>query len=90
VVSPKDGFEALHEGTIDALAYDRPILAWMIRQDSSSSVELTDVTFEPQSYAIALRNDSAMRKQINVALLEVEESDWWKDTLFRYLGQSGN
>lgn len=88
VVSPKDGFEALQQGTIDALAYDRPILAWMIRQDGSSSIELTDVTFEPQSYAIALRNDSALRKQINVALLEIEESDWWKDILFRYLGQT--
>jgi polar amino acid transport system substrate-binding protein len=90
VVSPKDGFEALQDGTIDALAYDRPILAWMIRQDGSGSVELTDVIFEPQSYAIALRNDSAQRKQINVALLEVQESDWWKDVMFRYLGQTAN
>ena len=78
VVSPKDGFEALQDGTIDALAY------------GSSSVELTDVTFEPQSYAIALRNDSALRKPINVALLDVEQSDWWKDILFRYLGQAAN
>jgi ABC-type amino acid transport substrate-binding protein len=75
VVSPKDRFEALHEATIDALAYDRAILAWMIRRDGSSSVELTSVTFEPQSYAIATRNDSGSRRQINVALLEVEESD---------------
>ena len=90
VVSPKDGFEALQDGTIDALVYDRPILAWIIRQDGSSSVELTDVTFEPQSYAIALRNDSALRRPINVALLEAEESDWWKDIQFRYLGQTVN
>ena len=90
VVSPKDGFEALQDGTIDALAYDRPILAWMIRQDGSSSIELADVTFEPQSYAIALPNDSALRKPINVALLEAQESDWWKDTLFRYLGDTAN
>ncbi len=90
VVSPKDGFEALQAGTIDALVYDRPILAWMIRQDGSSSVELADVTFEPQSYAIALPNDSALRKSINIALLEAEESDWWKDVLYRYLGQTVN
>jgi polar amino acid transport system substrate-binding protein len=90
VVSPNDGFDALQDGTIDALAYDRPILAWMIRQDSSSSIELSDVIFEPQSYAIALRNDSALRRSINVALLEVEESDWWKDILFRYLGEKVN
>jgi polar amino acid transport system substrate-binding protein len=90
VVSPKDGFEALQQGTIDALAYDRPILAWMIRQDGSSSIELADVTFEPQSYAIALPNDSPLRRPINVALLEVEASDGWKDILYRYLGQTVN
>lgn len=90
VVSPKDGFEALQQGTIDALAYDRPILAWMIHQDASSSIELADVTFEPQSYAIALPNDSALRKPVNVALLEAEASDGWKDILYRYLGQTVN
>jgi polar amino acid transport system substrate-binding protein len=62
----------------------------MIRQDGSSSIELADVTFEPQSYAIALPNDGALRKPINVALLEAQESDWWKDILFRYLGDTAN
>jgi ABC-type amino acid transport substrate-binding protein len=90
LVSPKDGFEALQDGTIDALAYDRPILAWMVRQDGASSIELTDVIFEQQSYAFVLRNDSDLRKPINVALLEAEESDWWKDVLFRYLGPAPN
>jgi ABC-type amino acid transport substrate-binding protein len=46
------------------------------------------VSFEPQDYAIALRNDSTLRKEINIALLQAEQSDWWKDVLFRYLGQS--
>jgi len=86
VPSPIEGFDALQKGTIDALTYDRPILAWLIRQRGFSA-ELTDVTFSPQDYAIALRNDSSLRKQINVALLEAEETDWWKDILFRYLGQ---
>jgi len=60
----------------------------MIRH--SGLAELTDVTFEPQSYAIALRNDRTLRKELNVALLEAEQSDWWKDILFRYLGQRMN
>jgi ABC-type amino acid transport substrate-binding protein len=86
VTSATRGFEELQSGNIDALAYDRPILAWMIRQGSLPA-ELTDVTFEPQSYAIALRNDRPLRKQLNIALLETVQSDWWRDTLFRYLGQ---
>jgi ABC-type amino acid transport substrate-binding protein len=89
VASAGQGLKALQSGSIDALAYDRPILGWMIRQGGLSA-ELTDVTFAPQSYAIALRNDSALRKQLNVALLETEQSDWWKDVLFHYLGQRMN
>lgn len=87
VASATMGFRALQNGSIDALAYDRPILAWLIRQGGLSA-ELTDVTFEPQSYAIALREDRALRKRLNVALLEAEQSDWWKDIVFRYLGQT--
>jgi polar amino acid transport system substrate-binding protein len=87
--SPAQGFGALQAGSIDAFVYDRPILAWMIRQGGLAA-ELTDVTFEPQSYAIALRSDQPLRKELNVALLKAEQSDWWKDLLFRYLGQRVN
>jgi polar amino acid transport system substrate-binding protein len=89
VASPKEGLEALRTGKIDALAYDRPILAWMIREGGLTA-DLSEVTFEPQDYAIALRSASPLRKDVNVALLEAEQSDWWKDVLFRYLGQTAN
>ena len=46
------------------------------------------MTFEPQDYAIALRNDRTLRKRLNVALLEAEQSDWWQDILFHYHGQT--
>jgi ABC-type amino acid transport substrate-binding protein len=89
VASPKEGLDALRNGKIDALAYDRPILAWMIREGGLTA-DLSEVTFEPQDYAIALRSASPLRKDVNVALLEAEQSDWWKDVLFRYLGQTAN
>ena len=89
VPSAEAGFAALGKGTIDAFAYDRPILAWMIGKGGLNA-ELSDVTFDPQDYAIALRNDPALRKQLNVALLQTEESDWWKDVVFRYVGQAAN
>lgn len=86
--TPADGLKALRAGKIDALVYDRPLLAWMIRQQGLSSVDLTDLMLEPQRYAIALRTNSPLRKQLNVSLLQVTESDWWRDTLFRYLGST--
>ena len=84
--SPQDGLQALRRGKIDALVYDRPLLAWLIRQQGLSSIDLTDLMLEPQRYAIALRPNSRLRKPLNVAMLEVVESDWWRDTLFRYVG----
>ena len=90
VASLKDGFQSLQKGKIDALAYDRPILAWMIRQGDLAGVQLTDVTFQPQSYAIALQDEGTLRKRIDIALLEAEQTDWWKSMLFRYLGQAMN
>jgi len=84
--SPQDGLIALRRGKIDAFVYDRPLLAWLIRQQGLSSIDLTDLMLEPQRYAIALPPNSRLRKPLNVALLEVTESDWWRDTLFRYVG----
>ena len=89
VSSPQKGFDALKDGSIDALVYDRPILAWMIRRGGLAA-DLSEVTFEPQDYAIALRRDSPLRKRINVVLLDTEETDSWKEVLFRYLGRTMN
>jgi ABC-type amino acid transport substrate-binding protein len=85
--TPLEGLRALEEGTIDAFVYDRPLLAYMATRQFSASVEVLDVTFDRQSYGIAMPTGSRLRKKIDVALLEEIQSDWWKQALFRYLGQ---
>jgi polar amino acid transport system substrate-binding protein len=52
-----------------------------------SSIELLEITFEPQTYGFALPNNSPLRKSLNLALLNAVQSDWWRATLFRYLGE---
>jgi polar amino acid transport system substrate-binding protein len=84
--SPWAGLTALRERSLDAFVYDKPLLAWLIRQSFSSSLELVDATFEPQEYAFALPSDSPLRRALNVAILETTHSDWWDQTTFRYLG----
>ncbi len=84
--SPGEGLSALRERSLDAFVYDKPLLAWLIRQSFSSSLELVDATFEPQEYAFALQSDSPLRRRLNVAILETTHSDWWNQTTFRYLG----
>lgn len=84
--TPREGVAALRKNAIDAFVYDRPLLAWIIRQDFSSSIELIDTTFEPQEYAFAMPLNSSLEKKINVAVLEAMHGDWWEQTTFHYLG----
>ena len=82
----KDGLQALRRGEIDAFVYDRPLLAWIVNQDFRFSVQLLDVSFDPQHYAFAVQHGSPLRKPLNIATLEAVQSSWWDDNLYRYIG----
>jgi polar amino acid transport system substrate-binding protein len=82
----RDGLRAVRQGEIDAFVYDKPLLAWVVNQGFRSTVQLLDVTFDPQNYAFALPNNSPLRKPLSVAILNAVQSDWWDRTLFQYLG----
>jgi polar amino acid transport system substrate-binding protein len=84
--TPADGLRALRAREIDAFVYDKPLLAWIVQQQFSSSLELLDTTFDPQQYAFALPNGSPLRASLNVAMLDATQGGWWKQTLYRYFG----
>jgi polar amino acid transport system substrate-binding protein len=82
------GLSALQKDRIDALVYDRPLLAWFVNQRFSGSLKVLDATFDPQAYAIALPQGSELRMPTNLGLIDVIRSDLWRETLFSYLGRS--
>jgi polar amino acid transport system substrate-binding protein len=84
--TPQDGLKALRAHSLDAFVYDKPLLAWIVRQNFDSSIELIDTTFDSQEYAFAVPSNSALERAINVAVLDAVHSDWWEQTMFRYLG----
>lgn len=84
----RDGLLALRAHKIDAFVYDKPLLAWVVQQQFSSSVEMLDTTFQPQHYAFAIPNDSPLRGSLNIAILDAIQSMWWKQTTTRYLGSN--
>jgi hypothetical protein len=55
---------------------------------SFPSLKVLSVTFDPQNYAIALPVSSELRVPLDIALLEAVTSDWWRQVLYRYLGQA--
>jgi polar amino acid transport system substrate-binding protein len=78
---------ALQRDRIDALVYDRPLLLWLVREHYPDSLQVLDGSFDPQVYAIALPQSSALRLQIDLALLETVQGEWWRDIVFGYLGR---
>ena len=60
--TPKDGL-ASRAGKIDAVVYDRPLLAWSVKQDFQSSIQMLDTIFDFQNYAFAVPLNSPLRKR---------------------------
>lgn len=83
----EEGLRALETGRVDAFVHDRPLLSWFVLHRAANRVEVIDDTFDPQSYAIAFPSGSELRWQVSIAALEISESDWWREALFRNLGE---
>ncbi|MES1149829.1 MAG: amino acid ABC transporter substrate-binding protein, partial [Bradyrhizobium guangdongense] len=66
--------------------YDRPRLAWLIRQDFSA-IELLETSFDYEYYAFAIPAGSPLRSKVNVTLLDTVQSLWWKQNLLLYLDE---
>jgi len=58
-----------------------------VEQHFSSTVQVLDVDFEPQSYGLAMPLGRPYRKAIDVAVLQAIHDQRWKRTLFQYLGE---
>lgn len=80
------GLKALKAGSLDAFVYDRPTLYWLVKEEYKDSVEVLGTTFDQQSYAIALPNNSLLRMPINRALLAIIGTQSWQDLNKEYLG----
>lgn len=83
----QDGLKALEAGSIDAFVHDKPLLEWFVAQQFSSTVEVLDTVFDPQSYGIAMPMGSRYRKLVDVAVLEAIHDEGWRQNLFKYLGE---
>ena len=69
----KDCYAGLKAGTVDAVVFDAPVLAYFVANDGASDAVLVGTVFENEDYGIAFRNDSDLRKQADEALLKMRE-----------------
>jgi polar amino acid transport system substrate-binding protein len=74
-----EAYDALNNSEVDAIVYDAPILLYYAAHDGKGKVQVVGNIFRKESYAIALPNGSPYRKQINNALLSLQEKGTYQD-----------
>jgi ABC-type amino acid transport substrate-binding protein len=85
--SPRGAIEAVDAGQADAVVYDAALLKYLANDEFADRIDVLNVLFNVQEYAIALPRDSKLRKQLNEKLLRYRESDAWDALVYRYLGE---
>lgn len=79
---------ALADGEVQAVVYDKPLLRYLILQEASLKTKLRvlPLMLERQDYGFALVSASPLREALNLELLYITSSDLWQTILNRYLG----
>jgi polar amino acid transport system substrate-binding protein len=76
----------LIRGEIQAIVYEAPQLRYWIATRGSSRASLVGPVFRPERYAIALRIGSPLRRQVNAALLAMQEDGMAEEIGRRWFG----
>ena len=83
----KEALEALGDGNVDAVVYDAPLLQYLLKEGNYGKIHVLRGSFQPQSYGLAVAQDSRLREQIDVELLEFTKSEEWPRLVNTYLGE---
>jgi polar amino acid transport system substrate-binding protein len=69
----EDAFKALIDKQVDAVVFDAPVLLYYAAREGKGRVQLVGAPFRKEDYGIVFPRNSALRKQVNVALLALRE-----------------
>lgn len=69
----EDAYKALNDKQVDAVVFDAPVLLYYAAREGKGRVQLVGTPFRKEDYGIVFPRNSALRKQVNVALLTLRE-----------------
>ncbi len=84
--TPKEMLADFDDGTIDAVVFDGPILAYHVSANSKSKARVIERVYRPENYGIALPSGSAMREEINQSLLKLREDGTYDALIKKWFG----
>ncbi len=67
-------FADLQAERTEAIVFDRPILRYLLARNPGTDFLISEPSYRPQGYGFALAMDSAVRQEIVVAILRLQES----------------
>jgi len=69
----EEAYEALLGRDVDAVVFDAPVLLYYAANEGKGRVHMVGAPFRKEDYGIVFPNNSALRKQVNEALLALRE-----------------
>jgi polar amino acid transport system substrate-binding protein len=87
VTAIDQAFTQLDQGKADAIVFDAPVLQHRVTAFPTGSETLVGGVFARQDYGIAVPTGSALRKKINVSLLEMRADGTYDRIYEHYFGQ---
>jgi polar amino acid transport system substrate-binding protein len=82
----EEAYEALNNNEVDAIVYDSPILLYYAAHGGKGKVQVVGSIFRKENYAIALPTQSSYRKDINSALLLLQEKGIYQEIHDKWFG----
>ena len=70
----------------EALVFDRPILRYILEQNPTLALQLSEASYRPLGYGFAVRTDLPVRQRIGIALLRLTESGEAEAIAIKWLG----
>lgn len=79
-------FKAFEEGDLDAVIFDKPILAYYVTNKGAKTAQLVNRVFKPENYGIALPTGSPLREPLNQSLLRLREDGTYDRLRSKWFG----
>ena len=79
-------YDALLTGAVEAVVADAPNLLYYVKNQGKGRVAVVGKLFAPQDYAMAVRDGSPLRKQLNLALVTLAETSEVKGLRAKWFG----
>ncbi len=82
----QDMLRAFQDGTVDAVVFDAPILAYYVNTDQTGFSQLAGPVFNRENYGIAVQSSDPLREEINQALLSLREDGTYAQIHRKWFG----